>query len=55
MWRRAMAMAMAEGYCLGLLLLLRAVAVAMADGYGYGLCLLLRVSLRGMAMAIPMA
>ena len=55
MWHRAMAMAMAEGYCLGLLLLLRAVAVAMADGYGYGLCLLLRVSLRGMAMAIPMA
>ena len=25
-----------------------------ADGSGYGLCLLLRVSLRGMAMVMPM-
>ena len=41
-------MAMAEGYCLGLLLLLRVVAD------GSGLCLLLRVSLRGMAMVMPM-
>ena len=55
MWCRAIAMAMAGGYCLGLWVLLRAVAVALTDGYGYGLCLLLRVSLRGMAMAMPMA
>ena len=53
MWCRAIAMAMAEGYCLGLWVLLR--AVALTDGYGYGLCLLLRVSLRGMALAMPMA